>query len=195
MKYPNLLPRVSYHLNEPVMTVTIRNIIIFILLILSCNCGNAQQVTQGAISTLQRLRAATVRYDFSNAMVGNESYKDFVQSMIYKEGDDFTTKFDEDLVEIISDFIEEYNDTNSPLILTTNKDTKATMTIYVKYISSDGNKVEADYVFTDKETEKLLVSIQMTAKDGRCGSFTNLMGDAFEAAGKKLGKYIKKNLK
>lgn len=35
----------------------------------------------------------------------------------------------------------------------------------------------------------------MTSKDGRIGSFTNLMGDAFERAGKDLGKYIKKQLK
>lgn len=162
---------------------------------LSCNCSKAQQATQGAISTLQGLRAATVRYDFSNATIGNEPYKDFIQSMIYKEGDDYPTKFDEDMMDIISDFIEEYNDTNSPLILTTNKDTKATMTICVKFVSRDGNSIDADYVFTDKESGNVLVSINMTAKDGRCGSFTNLMGDAFEAAGKKLGKYIKKNLK
>lgn len=44
-------------------------------------------------------------------------------------------------------------------------------------------------------TSVVLAAIAMSSKDGRIGSFTNLMGDAFERAGKDFGKYSKKMIK
>jgi len=128
-------------------------------------------------------------------MVGNESLDDYIQLMTFKNGDNYATQFKNEMDGVIADFIDEYNDTNCTPILTVSDKPEISMLISIENISRNGNTITANYIFTNKESGNVLVVIQMTAKDGRCGSFTNLMGDAFEEAGRKLGKYIKKNLK
>jgi len=128
-------------------------------------------------------------------MVGNESLDDYIQLMVFKNGDKYVDEFENEMKGAIIDFIDEYNDTNCPVVLTVSDKPVVDMLISIENISRNGNTITANYIYTNKESGNVLVAIQMTAKDGICGSFTNLMGDAFEEAGKKLGKYIKKNLK
>lgn len=172
-----------------------RLVFIAILLMRFAISAEAQQIKQGSFDALHDCSAATLQYDFSQAMVGEGTLGDYIQLMMHKEGDDYATNFYKDIREIVVDFIEEYNDTNSPLVLTISEAPPVSLMISVKRISRNGNELTADYIFSDKSTQNIIVAIEMTAKNGRCGSFTNLMGDAFETAAKRLGKYIKKNLK
>lgn len=175
--------------------MTIRKIIISLLLMLSYGCGRAQQVTQGTISSLTGVHAVTVEYDFSNALVDGIPLNDYIEISQLTEGDSYRQEFEQEKKEIIADFIEEFNDTNCPILLTISTNPAVSMLIQVKSISRNGNTITCDYTFKEKSSGHILAEIALTAKDGRCGSFSNLMGDAFEEAGKKLGKFIKKNLK
>lgn len=165
------------------------------LLALTLTCA-AQEVTQGSIRSLQGCRVATVLFDFTNAQVDGAPLSDVVDTQIYENGASYTSEFEKDKRDIISDFIEEFNDTNCPILLTVASSPQILMNVKVQQISRKGNCVSCDYVFVAKEDpDNPLLIVSMTAKDGRFGSFTNLMGDAFERAGKNLGKYLKKQLK
>lgn len=175
--------------------MTMRKIIISLLLMLSYGYGRAQQVTQGAMSSLMGVHAVTVEYDFSNALVDGMPLNDYIEVSQLTERDNYKQEFEQEKKEIIVDFIEEFNDTNCPILFTISANPAISMLIQVRSISRNGNTVTCDYTFKEKSSGNILAVIRMTSKDGRCGSFTNLMGDVFEEAGKKLGKFIKKNLK
>lgn len=156
--------------------------------------ANAQTVTQGSLRTLLGVRAMSVNFDFSKAMVEGVPMKDFIQNMYYVRGGNSMSEFEKDKREIVADFVEEFNDAEAPLMLTVSQNAKVRMTVVVKEVSRKGNAVKCDYVIRRNNGTQVAV-IEMTSKDGRIGSFTNLMGDAFETAGENLGKFMKRTLK
>lgn len=181
--------------NRPIDNMANRIIMLFVGVMLFFAGAQAQQVTQGSIRALSDVRAVSVEYDFSNAKVEDLPLYDYIQFMGMTEDKEYLDDFEKEIKEIIADFIEEFNDTNSPILLAVSENPTVSMTIWPKQISRNGNTINCDYIFKDKSTNKVLANITSTTKNGRIGSFTNLMGDAFEKAGKKLGKYLKKNLK
>ena len=172
-----------------------RHIIICIILALSTLTLKAQELVQGDFLPLLDTHIITVQFNFTQADIDGQSIEDFIEFKTFEKGLNYSHEFDKDKRKIISDFIEEFNDTNSPIILTVSSNTNIVLTVNVKRISRKGNMVNCDYVFLNKATDEIIASVSMTSKDGRVGSFTNLMGDAFEKAGRILGKYIKKMLR
>lgn len=173
----------------------IRLIAIFVVLGLSSLTLQAQELLQGSFRSLLDCRVVEVSFDFSNSEVEGQTLKEYIGFKCFEEGDDYASDFEKDKREIIADFIEEYNDINSPLIFTISKDAPILLLVKVLNISRKGNAVTCDYVFIDKATNSNIATIRMSSKDGRVGSFTNLLGDSFEKAGKDLGKYVKKMLR
>lgn len=172
-----------------------RFITIYLLLALSSVFVKAQELVQGTLGSINNIYVATVQFDFSQAKVEEVPLEDFVGLLAFEDGSKFREAFDKDINDILIDFIEEFNDTNCQMLLTVSPNSETVLTIKVKKISRKGNSVSCDYIITNKPDSKPIVIISMTSKDGRVGSFTNLMGDAFEKAGKDLGKYLKKQLK
>lgn len=156
--------------------------------------ANAQTVTQGSLRHLLGVRAMSVNFDFSKTMVEGVPMKDFIQNMYYAGGGNSMSEFERDKREIVADFVEEFNDAEAPLMLTVSQNAKVRMTVVVKEINRRGNTVKCDYVIRRNNGTQVAV-IEMTSKDGRIGSFANLMGDAFETAGEDLGKFMKRTLK
>lgn len=181
--------------HRPINNMAQRISAILMLLLLYLVDAQAQQIKQGSFGALSGVRVATVEYDFSKAMVEAEPLIDFVQTTYLVVGDEWLVAFESAQKEVIAEFIEEFNESNCPILLSVSDRPSVVLIISVKQISRNGNTVICDYTFKDKSTGAIILNIAMTAKDGRIGSFTNLMGDAFAEAGKKLGKYMKKNLK
>lgn len=166
-----------------------------IALVLSVISLRAQELVQGSFESLTDVHVVSARWDLSNADIGGQTFEDFIELKSYEEGTDYHDEFEKDIREILGDFIEEFNDTNSPIALTVGPSPKVLLTIKINRVSRKGNEVTCRYIFSDKTTGEILTMVAMTSKDGRIGSFINLMGDAFEKAGKDLGKYTKKMLK
>ncbi len=155
----------------------------------------AQELKQGSYRPLTDVRVASVDLDIYHADIDGQTLQDFIEFKTFEEGDGYSKEFDKDIREIQADFIDEFNDTNAPLTLTVSSSQTTLLTIRVNHISRKGNEISCNYIFSDRATGANLVTIAMSSKDGRIGSFTNLLGDAFEKAGKELGKYSKKMLK
>lgn len=166
-----------------------------IALVLSVISLRAQELVQGSFRSLAEIRVVSVKWDLSKVDIEGQTINDFIEFKSYEEGQDYYDDFEKDIREILGDFIDEFNDTNGPISLTVSSSPKVILTIQVNRISRKGNEVTCRYIFSDKATGEILTMVAMTSKDGRVGSFTNLMGDAFEKAGKDLGKYTKKMLK
>lgn len=164
-------------------------------LVLSALNLGAQELIQGSYEPLTDVRVASVELDVTHADIGGQTLQDFIEFKTFEEGEGYSKEFDREIREILGDFIDEFNDTNAPITLTVSSSPKILLTIRVNHISRKGNEISCHYIFSERATGNYLATIDMTCKDGRIGSFTNLMGDAFEKAGKNFGKYSKKMLK
>ncbi len=156
--------------------------------------GNAQKLTMGSGAALSKIKYASVRMDFSQTVIKGKAMKDFLAKDASKEVG-YWKEFDEDIKEITADFVKEFNDEECPMVLTTQPDMDVELQIVVKKVSKGGDHVWCDYVFHPKDSDEPLAVITMDSEDGSWGSFTNLMGDAFDLAGEKLAKYIRKAIK
>ena len=172
-----------------------RYIALCVSLVLSILTLKAQELIQGYYESLIDTRVVSVEFDIAHATIGGQTLQDFIEFKTFEEGEGYSKEFDKDLREILGDFIDEYNDTNSPITLTVSSSPTILLTIKVDYISRKGNEISCHYIFSDRTTGEDIATITMSSKDGRIGSFTNLMGDAFERAGKDFGKYSKKMIK
>lgn len=155
----------------------------------------AQKLQEGSFSPLLGCRTVEVSFDFSNTDVEGQTLKDYIDFKCFEKGDDYAADFEKDKRKIIANFIEAFNDTDSPLLFTISKDAPTALLVKVLNISREGNAVVCDYVFIDKVSNREMANIRMSSEDGLIGSFTNLMGDSFEKAGKDLGRYVKKMLR
>lgn len=156
--------------------------------------ADAQKLTMGSGAALSKIKYASVRMDFSQTVIKGKAMKDFLAKDASKEVG-YWKEFDEDIKEITADFVKEFNDEECPMVLTTQPDMDVELQIVVKKVSKGGDHVWCDYVFHPKDSDESLAIITMDSEDGSWGSFTNLMGDAFDLAGEKLAKYIRKAIK
>lgn len=154
----------------------IRLIGCLMILIASNGQLNAQRLQQGSFEPLLNVHAVSVQFDFSQTMVEGLPLNDFIQNIAISEGEQYVKDIDKDRNEIIGDFIEEFNDSNGPILLAVAKKVSSiNLTVNVKGISRKGNKVDCDYIFSDSVENKNICTIVMVSQDGRVGSFTNLM--------------------
>lgn len=173
----------------------IRYVSIILFLALGFISAKSQEIIQGSFSPLLTYRVATAKLDMSNTDVEGQTIDDFIKFKTYEEGESYPTEFQKDVKSITGDFIDEFNDTNCPLLLTAGYENPLNLTVKVETISRKGNSISCKYIFWQSSIDNPIVIIHLSSKNGRIGSFTNLMGDAFEKAGKDLGRYIKKQLK
>lgn len=154
----------------------------------------AQTVTQGSLRPLLGVRAMGLKLDYSAARVEGLRLNDYLQDLYYAHGGNYKADFDCAKREMLTEFMKEFNEAGAPFILTISRDVPMCMTVVVKEVNRKGNAVRCEYVIRKRNGEKVAV-VEMVSKDGRIGSFTNLMGDAFEKAGEDLGCFVKRAMK
>jgi hypothetical protein len=154
----------------------------------------SQNVSEGSIGFLEFQESLIdVKFDFSQTK--------------FEDGHDFDWWIEEatskDVWEnktmpyITKKLINELNDNANEkyIYFTTNSD-KADYTMIVTPLTLDkkGNN-EIVFVFIDNKSNEVKLKLCNKAKGGKIGSFTNLQGDGFGAAGNSIGKFLKKNVK
>lgn len=66
------------------------------------------------------------------------------------------------------------------VLFTYNPQSAISLLIKVRTIDEPGRENVSDYVFIDNNTKQVLTGIRLKSKGGKFGSWTNLLGDAFE---------------
>ena len=80
-------------------------------------------------------------------------------------------------------------------MLTRSGDRAVILTVNVKTINTKGNEAYIEYVFSDAATGQRLVVVTGTTKEGRVGSFSNLVGDVIREAGGELGDFVARKIR
>lgn len=159
------------------------------------------------VGTLSGVRAFTVvdgdgaglagtvslQIDFSETTVEGISLDEYLDAI--GESDDFeyeTRKY-------YADFIKRFNGRCGQLMLTHIAGKPITLTVKVMNIVRKGNDAICSYVFTETESGRVLLSVSERTREGRVGTFTNLVGDVMREAGgdfgSSLSRYLKKKSK
>lgn len=112
-----------------------RIVTICLAFVLSSVLVKAQELIQGSFGPLMNTRVVTVQLDLSQACVEGAPLEDFLGLMSFEDGAQYQAVFQKDLRDILADFIDEFNDTNCPILLTVSPKPDTAMTIRVKEIS------------------------------------------------------------
>lgn len=162
----------------------------FVALLLFCGmtlAGRAFTVVDGDGNGLAG--TATLVIDFSEASVDGIALREYLDDIAEKREFDIETR------KYYADFIKRFNDRCDWLMLTRAEGRPITLTVKVLMINRKGNKAVCDYVFADTESGRVLLTVSERTREGRFGSFTNLVGDVIREAGGDLGSFLSKYLK
>ena len=75
----------------------------------------AQELTEGSYRALVGIRTACAQIDFSKATVDGIPFIEFAEYDGYRSRKDFREDYEEDILDLLGDFIEEFNDVESPI--------------------------------------------------------------------------------
>jgi len=136
---------------------------------------------------------ATLIIDFSQTTVGGLPLDEFLNDTAQTEDFDYETR------KYYADFIKRFNDRCSRIMLTRTEGKPLTLTVKILTVNRKGNEATCDYIFTDTASGKVLLTVNGRTREGRIGSFSNLVGDVVREAGGDFGgflsKYLKKRMK
>lgn len=171
-----------------------KKLLVSAILLVIASVVKAQTISEGNINFLDFQESLIeVKFDFSNTVFEDgHNYEWWISEVTSKE--EWENKsmpyLSKKLLENIND---KANDKN--MYFTTSTD-KANYTMIVAPISLNrkGNN-QSKITFYEKDSNEAKVVFDITAKGGKIGSLTNLMGDGFGSVGSQLGKYLKKNVR
>ncbi len=127
--------------------------------------------------------------DFSGATVEGDALGEYLESL--GESDDF----DYEIRKYYADFIKRFNSRCDRMLLSRAEGKPITLTIKVLTVNRNGNEAACEYIFTDTESGRMLLTLCERTREGRFGSFTNLVGDVIREAGGDLGSFMSRFLK
>lgn len=165
----------------------------FLLFLITTLSATAQKITAGDISKIPGGSTACTKFDFSTTTVAGQSFEDFIEIKAISDSYTDIEELKRDINNVLGQFIEEFNDNVDLITLSLNKKADIRLTIVIKEMSRKGNYADCDYIFSRSDSTDPLLVISMTTKEGRLGSFTNLMGDVFREAGEDLAKFMTKS--
>ena len=165
------------------------NISVFILFctMVWCSSSSAQIITSGSLSILKDQQQVNMICDFENCTVDKHSI-DYAR---HKH-----SNWEKGVEEIVIRFAEGYNDkANSKYYCKFGNYPEAEYTLVYHLIDIDDDQdTKGTIDILNTKSQEVLVHIEKAnGSAGTFGSFFNLLGDAFENLGKKLGKLSKKS--
>lgn len=174
----------------------IKLILVLGIALLATQKGNAQKITEGSLFPIYGQEVINCAFEFTDSEIGGMPFDEFVE---WKMGDgrqnrDFDEELDNEIVHCQMIFMEHANEKLKGTRLAKRLSAKYTLTVKLATMDMYGRDNTCDYIFTETESGKKIAVIRMDAHGGRFGSFTNLMGDAFEEAGENFGKFLNKQL-
>ena len=142
----------------------------------------AQKVTQGSFRALASEKNVSASIDYQEAKIDKVPFEVFV------EGEE---EWDKDYKDIQLKFVKAANRTGGGLMYVTKETGNYKLVFKAKEVDDDG-ETTGDLLLLDKDNKVIGVAEKFHARGGRFGSQTNLMGDAAERLGKKVGSFIVK---
>ena len=154
-------------------------------LLLSVNVSAARFfITEGDFAAVNSDAPVKIVIDFDSTMVDGLSLDEFLTDINHR------AEFKMEVNKYYADFIKRFNSHCEHLTLTRSGDRELQLTVNVKSIVPKGNVADIEYVFTDVATGKRLAVVTGTIKEGRYGSFSNLVGDVIREAGGDFGDFV-----
>ena len=143
----------------------------------------AQKVTKGSLSVLKNEKQLNLVCDFTKCTIDKKPSEYYIKK---------NPKWDEGVAEIITRFGEGLSTKVNTLIVGQYPEAKYTLVYNLEKIDDDEDSF-GTMVLKDTQTGDIVAIIHdANGSAGHFGSFFNLLGDAFENLGKKIGKLIKK---
>lgn len=142
----------------------------------------AQKVTKGSLSVLKNEKQLNMVCDFTNCTIDKKpAYYKIQKEENWEKGvSEITTRFGEGLSKKMR-----------TLIVGQFPEAKYTLVYNIANIDDDQD-CKGTMVLKDTQTGEIIAEIEKAyGKAGMYGSFFNLLGDAFENLGKKIGQLIK----
>lgn len=133
--------------------------------------------------------AASLVLDFSGASVGEIPLDEYLSDI--GESEDF----EYEICKYYSDFINRFNERSRLLMLTRTEGKPFTLTVRVMAVNQKGNEATCEYVFSDTGSGQVLLIVSGRTREGRIGSFSNLVGDVIREAGGDFGSFMSRYLK
>ena len=158
---------------------------LFAIMFLGVASVNAQKVTMGSFSVLANETAISLSIDYT------ESKIDKVPFDIFLEGE---KNWEEEYREITLKLVKEANRSGGGMKYLTKKSENFHLVFKAITVDDDG-ETRGNLLLLDKDGNVIGVAEKFDANGGRFGSQTNLMGDAAERLDKKVGQFIKKQIK
>ncbi len=157
------------------------------MLLLSTMASRAFTVTGG--DGLDGDRLATLVIDFSEAEVEGLPLNEYLDDVSQTED------FEYEIRKYYADFIQRFNDRCKSIMLTRKENRPLTLKVKVLSINRKGNEALCEYTFTDTASGDTLLVVTERTREGRIGSFSNLVGDVIREAGGDFGRFVTKYLK
>lgn len=163
---------------------------LFFSLLMAFNASATKLViTEGTLSAIKTDGPVSISINFNDATVDGITLDAYLVDM--NQQDEFAAEINN----YYADFIKRFNRDCKLFMLTRSGNRDVELTVNVKTINSKGNEATIDYVFTDMSTGQRLAVLTGTTKEGRFGSFSNLVGDVIREAGGDLGSFVSQNFK
>lgn len=156
----------------------------------------AQKLIEGSLAPLKGQTVIDCTTDFDHADIGGLPLDEFIE---YKADDALDRGFEREYQQAEREcwmkFVDEANKRMKLTRLARKQDAPFLMTIKLITMDKDGRNNVCHYIFTDKNTDQVVAIVEAQNKGGRFGTFTNLMGDAFEYAGSSFGPWFSRQLR
>lgn len=157
---------------------------------------SAQKLVEGSLLPLKGQTVIDCATDFDSAEIGGLPLDEFME---YQADDSMDRGFEREYHQAEREcwmkFVEEANKRMKLVRFAKKKDAPFLMTIKLITMDKDGRNNVCHYIFSEKQTGNVIAIVEAKNKGGRFGSFTNLMGDAFEYAGCSFGPWFSRQLR
>jgi hypothetical protein len=172
--------------------------ILLVMLFFSSQIVHGQEIISGSFDDIVDARKTNLVIDWSKMKIAGMDPEDWIRyRQETKPEIDARIELEDQLKPLLHQmFLPNCNKKTYKrnFILVRNKVTPYTLIISPLEIDAKGNNI-CDYDFTETESGKSLLKIEMKTKGGLIGSISNLWRDAFELAGDEFGDYLDSKLK
>jgi len=149
---------------------------------------NAQTVISGSFDCLSTEKAVCIKWDFTNT-VFEKKYNE--QEWTELKGTEEWDNAKKEAMDLIIENVNEMLKKEQVYVVKESERANYVITIFPLTLDKKGNN-KSEYVLTDIKGKNEEGRILIKGDGGHWGNLANLLGDGYEEAARKLGKYIRK---
>ena len=157
---------------------------------------HAQKILEGSFEFTANLKEVNIVIDYKDVIVDGKNEESFVVQKTFEEdeGEEWRNYWNNKVKKLFMykfcSAISENEDIKSLGVLIGDyPNALYTATFVLNRVDGDG-ELYGNVVFTENSSKKILAIVKLNGDGGHWGSIENLMGDAFEKAGKRFGQFL-----